>query len=105
MSIQMSEKWSPSDKAVAKSAVERARRRAEEEAIALHRAYKINGIEDLWALELKIREWRKDRQHRFYLDFKIANKQLAEWLSRGWLHESDLTRMSPQRLHAIKANV
>jgi len=95
--------WSANDKGIAKAAAERARRRAEQEAITLHAAYKIKSIEDLWALELKIREWRKDRQHRFTLNFQRANEQLAEWLSRGWLLESDLARMSSERLTEIKS--
>jgi len=53
----MSHGWSPNDKAVAKTAAERARRRAEQEAIRLHDEYKVNSIEDLWALELRIPEW------------------------------------------------
>src|SRR4051812_2185232 len=97
----MSHGWTPNDKAVAKAAAERARRRAEQEAIRLHAEYKIDSIDALWALELKIREWRRDRQHCFTLNYEHANQQLAEWLSRGWLLDSDLQSMSPERLHAI----
>lgn len=99
---RMSHGWKPNDKAIAKAAAERARRRAEQEAIRLHADYKVKTIEDLWALELKIREWRKGRQHCFTLNYERASEQLADWLARGWLHESDLERMSPERLHAIK---
>jgi len=99
----MSHGWTPNDKAVAKAAADRARRRAEQEAIRLHAEYKINGIDDLWALELKIREWRRDRQHCFTLNYERANEQLSGWLARGWLLNSDLERMSPERLHAIHA--
>jgi len=38
----MSHGWSAEDKGIAKAAAERARRRAEQEAIALHATYKIN---------------------------------------------------------------
>ena len=41
-------------------------RRAEQEALALHANYKVNGIEDLWALELKIREWRNERSGQIH---------------------------------------
>ena len=99
----MSDHWSPKDKAIAKNAAERARRRAEQEAIALHANYKINGIDDLWALELKIRQWRKERQYCFTMNFQTANQQLSEWLSRDWLLESELNSLSPERLNAIKA--
>jgi hypothetical protein len=99
----MSHGWTPDDKAVARAAAERARRRAEQEAIRLHADYKVNSVEDLWALELKIREWRRERRHCFTLNYERANDQLAEWLARGWLHESDLRRMSQERLHAIHA--
>ena len=100
----MSNHWSPKDKAVAKTAAERARRRAEQEAITLHANYKINGIDDLWALELTIRQWRKERQYCFTMNFQTANEQLSEWLSRGWLLESELNSLSPEHLNAIKAN-
>ena len=97
----MSHGWSQNDKAAAKVAAERARRRAEDEAIALHSQYKVASIDDLWALELHIRQWRKERQHRFTLNYERANEQLAGWLSCGWLHPSDLARFSPERLDAI----
>ena len=99
----MSTHWSPKDKAVAKTAAERARRRAEQEAIALHVNYKINGIDDRWARERKIRQWRKERQYCFTMNFQTANEQLSEWLYRGWLLESELNSLSPERLNAIKA--
>ena len=97
----MSHGWTANDKAVAKAAADRARRRAEQEAIRLHAQYKVNSVEDLWALELKIREWRRGRRHCFTLNYERANEQLAGWLAKGWLQESDLQRMSPERLHAI----
>ncbi len=100
----MSNQWSPKDKAVAKTAAERAQKRAELEAITLHANYKINGIDDLWALELQIRHWRKERQYCFTMNFQTANEQLSQWLSRGWLLESELNSLSPERLNAIKAN-
>jgi hypothetical protein len=50
----MSHGWSQNDKAVAKVAVERARRRAEQEAMQLHQNYKVENIDDLWRLELRI---------------------------------------------------
>jgi hypothetical protein len=99
----MSHGWTLNDKAVAKAAAERARCRAEQEAMRLHADYKIKSIDDLWALELKIREWRKDRKHCFTLNYQRADEQLARWLARGWLLESDLQRISPERLHAIHA--
>jgi hypothetical protein len=101
LTLRMSRGWSESDKAVAKVAAERARRRAEQETIKLHQNYKIENIDDLWRLELRIREWRKERQHRFTLNYEIASKQLAHWLAKGWLQESDLARLSPERLNEI----
>jgi hypothetical protein len=99
----MNSGWTPNDKAVAKAAAERARRRAEQEAMRLYAEYKVRSIDDLWALEQKIREWRKIRGHSFGLEYQRANQQLAGWLSMGWLLESDLKHMSPERLSAIKA--
>lgn len=101
----MSSGWSQHDKAVAKSAVARARRRAEDEAIALHARYKVNSIGDLWALEQLIRQWRKEREGCGILNYQTADEQFAKWLARGWLHHSDLANLSPDRLAAIKAKV
>jgi hypothetical protein len=98
----MSRGWSSNDKDVAKAAAERARRRAEEEAMRLHRDYRVESIDDLWRLELKIREWRQERQYRFTLNYETANQQLAHWLAKGWLHETDLAKISPERLDEIK---
>jgi hypothetical protein len=97
----MSHGWSQNDKGVAKAAAERARRRAEQEAMQLHQNYKVENIDDLWRLELKIREWRKERQYEFTLNYETANKRLAQWLARGWLQKSDLGRLSPERLDEI----
>jgi hypothetical protein len=97
----MSHGWSQNDKAVAKVAAERARRSAEQEAIQLHQTYKVENIDDLWRLELQIREWRKERQHRFTLNYETASKQLAHWLARGWLKESELEKLSSERLDEI----
>jgi len=54
---------------------------------------------------MKIREWRRDRKNCFTLNYERANDQFAAWLARGWLLDSDLERMSPERLHAIHGKV
>jgi len=99
----MSKGWSLKDKQIAKAAAERARHRAEKEAISLHAEYRIDSIEDLWALEVKIREWRRDRQYQFTLNFETANQQIADWVSRGWLKQSDIEAFSEDHLKAIKS--
>lgn len=98
----MSTGWSENDKAVAKAAAERARRRAHEEAMSLFAESKINHIDDLWALEQHIRKWRKEREGVGIVNYATANEQFAQWLAHGWLQESDLTRLSPERLAAIQ---
>ncbi len=99
----MSDGWSDSDKAVAKAAADRARKRAEEEAIALHAAYPIRVIDDLWRLEHVVRDWRKDRAGCGSFSYATANETFAKWLARGWLHLADLSRMSADRVADIKA--
>lgn len=99
----MSNGWSENDKAVVRTALERARRRAEQEALALHANYRIQTIEDLWALELKIREWRKERQTIFRFSYESAHRTIAELLSCGWLKQSELAHLSPDRLATILA--
>ncbi|GEM_PF-1706965 len=99
----MSDGWSENDKAVAKAASERARKRAHEEAIALHAGYTVDTIDDLWRLEQLIRQWRKERRGCGHLSYETANDTLALWLAREWLQLSDLSRMSPDRLADIVA--
>jgi hypothetical protein len=97
----MGEGWSENDKAVAKAASERARKRACDEAIALHSRYTIDTIEDLWRLEQLIGQWRKERVSFGHFSYENANETFALWLARGWLQLSDLGRMSPERLADI----
>lgn len=98
----MSHGWSPKDKSIAKTAVERARHRAEQEALRFYAEYKVRNIGDLWALELLIRGWRKERDY-FCFNHAEANRQLALWLSKGWILLPDLQNMSQERLADILA--
>jgi hypothetical protein len=81
--IKMSKGWSPSDKIVAQKAATKAKSTAESEAIRLHKETKILRIEDLWALELKIREWRRDRQHVFTINYESVEGDLVGWINKG----------------------
>ena len=93
----MSHGWSVSDKIAVKKLVQKARSAAETEAIRLHRDTRIERIEDLWALELAIREWRRERQHVVDISYASAEQRLADWIRRGWLSPSDVSLLSPER--------
>jgi hypothetical protein len=97
----MSHGWSDSDKQVAQKAAIRARSAAEEEALRFFRDYSVKTADDLWQLELKIREWRRDRQY-FTLNYARAEEQVADWIARGWLRSSDVDAFSPTRLERIR---
>ena len=100
----MSHGWSDHDKQVAQKAAIRAKSLAEDEALRLFRDYPVKIADDLWSLELKIREWRRDRQHVFTLNYARAEEQIADWLARGWLRLSDVESLSPARLDRIRAS-
>lgn len=100
----MSSGWSDSDKQVAQKAAIRARSTAEDEALRLFRNYPVKTADDLWQLELKIREWRRDRQHVFTINYARAEEQMAEWIGRGWLRASDMETLSPARRERIRSS-
>ena len=101
----MSKGWSPSDKIVAQKAATKAKSTAESEAIRLHKETKIMRIEDLWALELKIREWRKERHHVFTINYDSIENDLARWINMGWIDISDIADFSDERLARITKEV
>ena len=76
----MSDGWLDGDKAVAKAATGRARKRAEEEAIAMHASDPVRTIDDRWRLERVVRDRRKDRAGCGRLSYATANETFATWL-------------------------
>ena len=50
-----------------------------------------------------VRDWRKDRESCGSFSYATANDTFAKWLARGWLHPSDLSRMSADRVADIQA--
>jgi hypothetical protein len=98
----MSHGWSQSDKDLVKSALARAQKRANDEALQLFKNESIRTIDDLWSLEMKIRDWKKERYGKFYFDYSTVEKLLCQCIKRGWLRISDLQSMSEERLEKIK---
>ena len=98
----MSQGWSESDKDVVKAALARAEKRANEEALQLFKKESVRTIDDLWALELKIRDWKKERYGKFYFAYDTVEKLLANCIKHRWLSISDLQTMSEGRLARIR---
>ena len=98
----MSHGWSQSDRDVAKSALARAQKRANKEALQLFKNVSVRTIDDLWSLEMKIRDWKKERFGKFYFHYATVEKLLSQCIERGWLRVSDLQSMSEERLERIK---
>ncbi len=73
----MSHGWSESDKAVVKAALARAQKRANDEALQLFKKEQVETVDDLWSLELKIRDWKKERYGKFYLLWETVETVLA----------------------------
>jgi len=97
----MSDGWSDTDKRAAQKIATRAKACAESEVLKLFHETQIESVDDLWALELKIREWRRDRQHVFNLVYARAEEQIAEWMKKRWLSERDIAILSPARRKRI----
>jgi len=93
--------WSDSDKRVAKAAIERARRRAEDLLTAEFRSMPMKSFDDLWRLELLLHKWRRDFKSVFEFSHETAESKLADFLTRGWVVENDLKDISEPRLKRI----
>ena|SRR5688572_7496623 len=98
----MSHGWSESDKNLVRAALGRAQKRANDEVLQLFKKQTVRKIEDVWALERKIGEWRRERYGKFYFDYSTIESVLAECIRRGWLNFSDLQPLSEIRLEKIK---
>ena len=99
----MTQGWSDQDKGKVKALLDRARKRAEDEALELYRTAPVAKIDDLWAMEQQIRVWRKERKGVFYFSYDRIESQIADYLNRGWLLESDLDGLSEARRLRIAA--
>jgi hypothetical protein len=98
----MSYGWSESDKNAVKVALERARRRAEDFVLREFHNQKIKEIDDLWALDLKIRDWRKEVHGKFYFSYDRVELLLHDCLKKGWSEWGDFQSLSEERLDNIK---
>lgn len=98
----MSQRWSESDRKVVKVALERARKRAEEKILKSYRDQKVRCIGDLWALELMIRDWRKQVGTKFYFSYEGIEALLHECLRKGWSELDDFQSLSEERLERVR---
>lgn len=93
--------WSTAEKAVAKAAVGRAKKRADEDALKAFRSIRVGNADDLWKLEQQIRGWKKDRDD-LYLTYEEMEDRLARWIRRGWLTYSEISGLDEARLKRIR---
>jgi hypothetical protein len=93
----MSKGWSDADKKVVKTILGRAQKRAEREAIKEFHGLRVQSMQNIWNLELKIRGWRKDRYGVFYFRYDRVERQIADYLQRGWVLPDDLQSLSEER--------
>jgi len=93
--------WNSKEKAVLKTAIDRARKRAEEEALKAFRSYRVSKVDDLWKLEQQIRARRKDHDD-LYLHYESMEERLSRWIRRGWLKHSEISSLEETRLKRIQ---
>ncbi len=93
----MSKGWSETDKKVVKTILGRAQKRAEQEAIREFHKLRVESMQDIWNVELKIRGWRRDRYGVFYFSYERVERQIADYLKRGWVLPGDLQSLSEER--------
>lgn len=96
--------WNSKEKAVLKTAIDRARKRAEEEALKAFRSYRVSKVDDLWKLEQQIRARRKDHDD-LYLHYESMEERLSRWIRRGWLKHSEISGLEETRLKRIQKKV
>ena len=97
----MSHGWSEQDKKIIKTALARAQKRADEEALKLFQESRVQSIEQLWDMELKIRQWRKERLCISVFSYEFAEHKIRELLEKGWLLMSDLQSLSEERRASV----
>lgn len=100
----MSQGWSEQDKKIIKTALIRAQKRADEEALKLFHESHVRSIEQLWDMELKIRQWRKERLGISVFSYESAEHKIREYLEKGWLLVDDLRSLSEERRTCVRPN-
>lgn len=100
----MSHGWSEQDKKIVKTAFVRAQKRADDEALKLFHGSRVQSIEQLWDMELKIRQWRKERLGVSVFSYETVEHKIREHLEKGWLLAEDLQSLSEERRASVLAS-
>jgi hypothetical protein len=97
-------RWSPSEKAVARQAFDRALHREFESVIreAQRLAAEIQQPSDLWELEDYLRERRKDIDSQYDYRYSVLPFVFARLISTGRLSEEELNGLSEEKLVIIR---
>ena len=98
----MGDHWSTEEKKAARAIFDRAAARARSDFLERHRSKKINTIDELWAYELEIREWRREYQKSFQYTYSALDVCFATALRNGWLALTDLGGLKAERIERIK---
>ncbi len=97
----MSHGWSEQDKKIVKTALIRAQKRADEEALKLFHESRVQSMDQLFDMELKIRRWRKERLGISVFSYESAEHKMREHLERGWLLADDIQSLSEERRASV----
>jgi len=99
----MNENWSPKEKATARAAFDTAVSRAETEYLQKHGQFPASSLEELWALEKEIREWRKEFQSIFsQYSYSYLMMTFTICVGRGWLKIEELQGLEAEKLARIR---
>lgn len=98
----MSDHWSTEDQNAARVIFDRASNKAKSEFIERHKMKKIHTIEELWAYELELREWRREYQTIFQYTYSTLDTCFGIALRRGWLTKDNLSGLRDERIERIK---
>ncbi len=96
------DEWPRADKHLAHDLTERASENSGAELLRWFRETEVDDVEDLWKLEEKIREWRKERAFEFNMRYSRIESDLAIWIRRGWLTLEDVRGFSTERFERIR---
>jgi Photoprotection regulator fluorescence recovery protein len=97
-------KWSPTEKAVARKAFDRALRQELDKVMreAKEKAERVKEPADLWRLEEYLTKRRHDIDNRFDYRYSVLPLVFANLIREGLLAEEDLQGLSEEKLTRIR---
>lgn len=98
----MKNNWSKSDVNAVKVILDKAKLNAEKQIMNLFKKENIRTVSDIFAMELKIRKWRRDFDSINSFCYNTVGKDIKTYLQKGWLTQKDLSTLTDERKQKLK---